>query len=229
MNKTTKITLALSAAAMTLTGGTVAIAQQQQRGGDITKAQMLEMTGKMFERMDVNSDGKVDAADGDARKDAMFEKLDADSNGEVTQAEMAKAREARQERREARAEKMREAGKDRFSMLDTDKSGGLSKEELAAGHEMRGKRGGGEGMEGRDGRRGGHHKMGHRGKRGMGMAMLKAADTNGDKAVTRAEFDAAVSAHFDRMDTDNSGTVTAAERQAAHEAMKAKWQQKRAS
>jgi len=50
------------------------------------------------------------------------------------------------------------------------------------------------------------------------MHMLKRADTNGDKAVTRAEFDAVVEAHFAKTDADNSGTITSEERKAAREA-----------
>jgi hypothetical protein len=52
------------------------------------------------------------------------------------------------------------------------------------------------------------------------MAMLRRADTNGDKAVTREEFDAAMEARFNRADKDGSGTISSEERKAAREAMR---------
>ena len=69
--------------------------------------------------------------------------------------------------------------------------------------------------------RGGRHA-----RRG-GMAMLLRADTNGDKAVSRAEFDAAVEARFAKVDTDGSGSITAEERAAAHAAMKERREQRK--
>ena len=68
----------------------------------------------------------------------------------------------------------------------------------------------------------GHHGM--RGaRRGGGMMMLRMADADGDKSITRAEFDAAQAAHFAKVDTNGDGTITAAERQTVHQAMRAEW------
>ena len=61
------------------------------------------------------------------------------------------------------------------------------------------------------------------------MAMLRRADTNGDNAVSKAEYDAAVEARFAKVDTDGSGTITAAEREAAREAMQERREQRRAA
>jgi Ca2+-binding EF-hand superfamily protein len=75
----------------------------------------------------------------------------------------------------------------------------------------------------------GGHRMGKGGHGGAMMGMLgKMADTNNDGAITQAEFTAAALKHFDTIDADHNGTVTAAERQAARADMKAKWQQRRA-
>ena len=74
-------------------------------------------------------------------------------------------------------------------------------------------------------RMGGKH-MGMRGGRGM---MGKMADTNGDGTITQAEFTTAALAHFDKADADHNGTVTAAERKAARDTMKAQWQARRAA
>tara|TARA_Y100001947_G_scaffold133232_1_gene119929 strand:- start:122 stop:418 length:297 start_codon:yes stop_codon:yes gene_type:complete len=94
--------------------------------------------------------------------------------------------------------------------MDADQSGGLSQAEMNATHEMRGKRGG----------KRGHHMRG-------GMRMLAIADTNGDKAISSAEFTAAAIARFDRADANGDGTLTTAERKAAREAMRAEWKAKR--
>src|SRR3546814_6927341 len=69
--------------------------------------------------------------------------------------------------------------------------------------------------------RGGHHSM--RGGHGM---MMK-ADTDGDKAISQAEFRTAALARFDAQDANKDGQVTAEERQAAREAKRAEWQAKR--
>ena len=47
---------------------------------------------------------------------------------------------------------------------------------------------------------------------GGGMGMMR-ADTNGDGMISRAEDMAQANAHFDRMDTNKDGTLTADERQ----------------
>lgn len=120
--------------------------------------------------------------------------------------------------REARRAKM-------FDRLDADNNGSISEAEFAARHAAR------AGHEGRDGaKRGGtkgHRMGGHRGMMGGRMAMARMADTNNDNAISRAEFTAAALKHFDQADADNNGTVTQAERKAAHEKMRAQWQARR--
>ena len=104
-----------------------------------------------------------------------------------------------------------------FQRMDTDGSGGLSQDELKAMHEARGERGGKRGH----GMRGG--RGGHRG----GMHMLRMADTDGDKSVTRAEFDAALAAHFAKADANGDGAISAEERKTMHETMRAERKAKR--
>jgi len=56
-----------------------------------------------------------------------------------------------------------------------------------------------------------------------GMARLKAADTNGDGLISRAEAQAALprlAKHFDQIDTDRDGQISPEELKAAHQAMK---------
>lgn len=219
-----KLTLGLSAAALALIGaGAVHAAPggpgdkggaDADRDGVVTSAEHQAHAARIFARMDANADGAINADDRRARQAERFGRVDADKDGELSQAEMAAAREARQARMQQRREAMRErrAGRadDHFARLDTDGSGGLSQAELAAAREAmqerRGERAGG--------REGGERKMrGHHGGKRGAMAMLRMADTNGDKSVSQAEFTAAADKRFAAMDANADGSVTAEERQ----------------
>ena len=63
-----------------------------------------------------------------------------------------------------------------------------------------------------------------------GMMMMGKADTDGDKAISQAEFQTAALARFDVADANKDGQVTPEERKAQREAWKAKageWRAKR--
>jgi Ca2+-binding EF-hand superfamily protein len=149
--------------------------------------------------------GDVTRAQAQATAAEHFAKMDANGDGKLDTADRA-----------ARQAKV-------FDRIDADGNGAISREEFAAMHGQGGERGQ---------RMGGEHKRGHRAMRGgfggrMGLA--KAADANNDGAISQAEFTAGALKMFDALDTDKNGTVTQAERQASREAMKAKWQQRRAA
>ena len=133
----------------------------------------------------------------------MFTRMDANSDGVINQAD-----------RDAMRNSM-------FDRMDANKDGSISREEFTAAHPGRGGPGmaahGSPRMEGHHGRHGG---MGGR-HGGMGKMMLRMADADKDGSVTRAEFDTAVAAHFDRVDANRDGSITKEERKAAHDAMKA--------
>lgn len=225
--------LTLSAGALALTGGTAVLAQDRtpmvkrdgNGDGTITRTEMQAHGAAMFARMDTNGDGRIDAADRAARKAERFARMDRDGNGEISQAEMdanrAERRERMEQRRAERAEKVGDRREQMFARLDTDRSGGISQAEMDAARAQRGE-GGEARADGRKGKRG--HRMGRRGmhRGGMMMGMMRQADTNNDQALTRAEFDAALTQHFSRLDTDGNGSITQAERQAAREAMRAR-------
>lgn len=215
-----KITLTLSAAALALSGASIAYASHHggkhnvDANGDgvVSLEETMARSDTMFAKMDVDGNGQIDAGDREARKAERFAKADANGDGEVTQEEMLAAREARQAERTERRGERREQ---RFAQLDTDGSGGLSETELDAAKDGRkGQRAKADGKK-RDGEMRGKRRGG-----GQAMRMLKQADANGDKAVTKAEFDTAVQARFAKVDTDNSGTITKEERKAAREARK---------
>jgi hypothetical protein len=145
-----------------------------------------------------------------------FAKMDANGDGKLDSADRA-----------ARQAKI-------FDRIDADHNGSISRDEFAAMHAQRGERGGERAGVGRQGMMGGDH--GGRGRHGMhggmggrGMMLGKMVDTNNDGTITQAEFTAAALAHFDKADADHNGTVTAAERKAAFDAMKSQWQARRAA
>lgn len=141
--------------------------------------------------------GDMTRADVEARTAKMFGRMDANDDGVLNQDDRAARQQAR------------------FDRIDADSNGSISFDEFSAKRERR-HEARGEGQQGR------HHRMGGRrmGGRGHGM-MAKKADTDGDGSVSQAEFTAAALAHFDRADADGNGTVTADERKAAHQKMRA--------
>lgn len=222
-----KFRLTLTAATLALActaGATTAAAQPNERSaGDLTRAAFAERAGKMFDKMDLTGDGRLDPADRAAHQAQRFGKLDADGNGEVSQAEMQAARDARKakmaERRAQREARRGERMERRFAMLDQDGSGGVSQAEMDAARdkraEMRGQRGERGERSAARGKRGGKHGSMH-----MIRGLVRQADADGDRIVTRAEFDRTVASHFARMDTDGNGTLTATERKAARTALR---------
>ncbi len=80
--------------------------------------------------LDTNNDGAIDFAEMQARRSDLtpeqFTAMDKDGNGQLTREEM---RTAGRERMQARAD-------ERFKTLDTNKDGGLSQAEIAAGRQQ---------------------------------------------------------------------------------------------
>lgn len=143
-------------------------------------------------------DGTTTRAEAQTRAATMFARMDANNDGRLDAADRT-AREAA-----------------RFARLDTDKNGSISPAEMSARH-ARGAEGAGRG----------DHKRGHRmggnrmGGRGHGMMMMRMADADSDQAVSQAEFAARALQHFDSADSNKDGSLTLAERRAAHQAMRA--------
>lgn len=201
------ITLAL-AGALFATGGAAMAQDASARGTDLTRADAETRAAERFARLDVNGDGRLDAADREARAGERaanreerarerFASADADGNGQLTFEEMTSARE---EARERHAERRAERG------------------------EQHGER---AGMRGRRALRGGPGAL--RGMRGMRAMMSSQADTDNDGAISRAEFDAATAARFAQADSNGDGTVTAAERRERHGEMRERRMERRSA
>ena len=121
-----------------------------------------------------------------------FDRMDVNKDGKLDRAD-----------REAMHAKM---AAEMFDRTDANHDGMISRDEWNAGAaklaEMRGHDG--PGMHGRP-------MMRH-------MAMM--ADADGDRAISRDEFQKRALEHFDRVDANHDGTISAAEREQAHAAMR---------
>lgn len=103
--------------------------------------------GKFMQRMDLNGDGAVSAAEAAALRAVRFLSLDTDDDGAVTEAEMIERIRARIEARVAKRfarldrngdgridrDEFELAGTERFARLDADGDGMASGDELRAG------------------------------------------------------------------------------------------------
>ena len=221
-----KYTLIAAASALALGGAGIALAQHHggpggHRGpsmeradtdgdGIITLDEAKALGAERFAKMDANEDGSISREDREARAEIRFAETDANGDGEVTPDEMTAAREKREaEMAQRRAERQAMM----FERLDTDGSGGLSQAELETAKALR--------AEARGDRRG--PRMGRLGGGEGPMRMLRRADTNNDQAISREEFDAMIEARFAKLDTDGSGTITEAEREAAKASLRGRF------
>lgn len=145
-------------------------------------------------------------AEAEAKAAQMFARMDANKDGKLDTADRA----AQHAERQAKM----------FASLDADGNGSISKAEWDKHSADRAAKHGDAG-EAREGKR--HAMRGdHHGKRGGHHAMMMGkADTNGDKAISQAEFQTAALARFDAADADKDGRVTAEERQAQRGAWRA--------
>ncbi len=160
------------------------------------------MMGKV--KIDVNGDGNITKEEAASVADARFAKMDADGNGMIDQSDKA-----------ARV-------KARFAEMDADKNGAVSEAEfIAADAARQEKRMARKAETGDRGERRGGRGQGGRGQ-GVGgdVGRWGQADSNGDKAISRAEYDAAGQARFAAKDKDSDGILSRAEIQSARQEMR---------
>lgn len=144
---TKNLMIGLSAAALALTGASAALAGEGRRGGDgdrtVTRAEAETRGAEMFARMDVNKDGKLDAADRSARQAEHFTRLDTNKDGQLSREEFAAGRPDRPaagergERRERMGRRGRHGGRGGMMILrmaDANKDGAITQAEFTAAH-----------------------------------------------------------------------------------------------
>ncbi len=165
-------------------------------------------------RGDADGNGTLTRTEAQAHAAEKFAKLDANKDGKLDAGD--------------RAAKRAEMQAQMFERLDANKDGSISKAEWDQhGADRAAKRGEKRADAGERGEGGRHAMRGHHGKRGGGHGMgegrmMARADTDGDKAISQAEFQTAALARFDAADANKDGQVTAAERAVQREAWKAK-------
>jgi Ca2+-binding EF-hand superfamily protein len=174
--------------------------------------------GAMWLDADTNKDGSIDRAEFDALRGTHFAAFDANSDGLLTAEEFKAAREKRRAEMKSHAgqngdvsrhgegmlkridtsgdgrvtaDEWQASSLQRFVRLDADGDGAISAEEMSVRH--------GKGMDG-DAAGGHRMKMGHGG-------MLDRADSDGDGQISRAEWDAAGTDMFARMDQNGDGKI----------------------
>ena len=121
--------------------------------------------------------------------DARFAKMDADRNGQIDKADKA-----------ARV-------KARFAEMDSDANGTVTETEFIAANDART-----NAREARKGERGEGRRSGKRGPKGGldsgNVGKWGKADTNGDQAISRSEYDAATLARFSAKDKDGNRALS---------------------
>lgn len=107
-----KATLTLIAGAAAIAVSSAAHAQTRQAPqADMTRTQAEQRAAQMFDRLDVNGDGRLDAADREARQQARFDRLDTNNDGAISREEFAASRAERGQRSAPRGERMGMGGK----------------------------------------------------------------------------------------------------------------------
>ncbi len=152
-----KSLIGLSLLALGLAGG--AYAAETMPGGDplgdktITKAEFQAKGAQMFDKMDANQDGKLDAADRAAHEGQMFDTLDANKDGALSRDEFTAAHQRGGEGQHDIAGGPMAGGGDKagkhggrhggghqgmgmmmLQMADTNKDGAVSRDEFLAAH-----------------------------------------------------------------------------------------------
>jgi hypothetical protein len=192
-----RMTLALSAAAVILASPAFAAAGPMA-GGPMaapqpeTRAEAQARAGALFDKMDLNHDGKLDQGDRAVRINQMFDRIDTNHDGMIS--------------------------RDEFAAMHAHEH---AHDHGGPGHEMgEAHPGGGPGGWHHGGEHMGHWGYDRRELDGLVMMILHRADPGHTGTVTRDAFVAAALALFDQADTNHDGILTPEEHRAAAEAVR---------
>lgn len=153
--------------------------------GTLTWAQAQAHADAIWAKLDVNKDGKLDQADREAAELKRFDAMDANHDGMISRAEFLVHAQARHDAMKKHMADMPPMGGMKDGMKDD-----------AGGARPRG-------------------MMGHHGMGGMAALHMLGLKPDKDGVITRATYDAAVKARFDKADTNHDGTLTRDEMRAA--------------
>jgi hypothetical protein len=179
---TAPVSAAVPSVAAPAPGGPAAPSASQ----DITYAAVKASADKVWDRIDANHDGRIDAADRDARMLQRFAKWDTNHDGVISKDEFLAFVHAREEKWHGHHPGDRDGAPP--AGLAHDKQGGWSR--IGWG-------------------------MLPGGRASMAIIGHALHDARKDGVLTRAAFDAAVKARFDTLDTNHDGTLTREELRAA--------------
>lgn len=214
------IAIAIPAIAAEVAGGP---GHRMTMKADMTRAQVEAMVKEKFAAADTNKDGAVTMAEVEAaraarhaqRMDERFKAMDTNNDGSISRAEFDAAHQ----------------GMGPMGPGDGPGRGAGPDADMGPGHHgmMHDGPGMGMGGPGMGGPGMGGPGMGGpgMGSPGMGMKfgarMFERADANKDGKMTLAEATKAALAHFDEVDADKNGTVTAEERMNFWKSKRADW------
>ena len=169
----------------------------------MTRAEVVAMVREHFGKMDGNKDGAITTAEIGEGRAGMKKDFKRFEGGHAGMGDPNAA----------------------FDRLDGNKDGSISRDEFTKAREQRIERRvefkekQATPKDGKDVRR---HVMRMHGPGGFGGRMIIMADTDKDGKITLAEAEALALQHFDQMDSNKDGQVTAEERRAGRSMMKRK-------
>jgi hypothetical protein len=198
-----KSILAAGVAALAVLTAGAALAQSAPQAGQHRAA-----------RGDADGDGRISRAEFVDARVARLTAIDANRDGSISAEERQSGIDTRRNQRASH----------RFEMLDKNGDGSISREEFTAQREPRGERMGRGERAGRHERRG--QRAGFRGGRGHGEWGPRAEARS---PLTIADVQTRLTTQFDRIDTNRDGFITAEERTAARQSMRAERQERRAA
>ena len=197
-----KLIMGASISAIALAGGAALAFAGVSHGPGHGRGGPGAHAAHMLQMADADNDSVLTSAEFDAHRAQMFARMDADSNGELTRDEMRQAHAQMRQNRAAR--------------LDANADGSISRDEFLAPAIARfdrldanndGELSADERPEPRHqgARHEGRQEGRHGGHRGRGLRMM---DTDNSGTISRAEFDAAGAQMFARVDANNDGRIT---------------------
>jgi Ca2+-binding EF-hand superfamily protein len=168
------------------------VGSQAAAAEPMTREQATAATVAMWNVFDSNHDGVIDQADRQTDDDEGFKRIDANGDGQLSQDELGtNSPEFKSSHAEGRLTW--------FQRLDSDKSGGLTRAEVA----------------------GGANEPGQRERAARGQRLFEMGDTNKDGRVTKAEYDLAVKRYLDEVDANDDAMISSAEREAGEAKLRA--------